>query len=86
MTMTGCQLAACARVRLKHDLVKHLARDFRSHGESAIAKLRTQKPIDYLRLVTAELDSEAAADALRAISQSRVIELPERSDTDGGQQ
>jgi len=86
MTMTVSQLAACARLRLKHDLVKHLARDFRSHGESAIAKLRTQKPIDYLRLVTAELDSEAAAEALEAMSPSRIIELPARSDTDGGQQ
>lgn len=54
---------ATPRTRLNKALTKHLVADFEANGADVIAKIRTSKPIDYVKLVTTILDEEAEADA-----------------------
>jgi hypothetical protein len=52
-----------ARARLKTSITKHLITDFDEHGAEVIARMRKDKPVDYLKMVTAILEAEDASEA-----------------------
>jgi hypothetical protein len=55
--------AAATRAKLSLALTKHLVSDFDEHGAEVIAKMRKEKPVDYVKLVTAILQKEDAGEA-----------------------
>lgn len=67
MAATTGRLTAQTRARLSQALTKHLVSDFTQHGAEVIAKLRTDKPADYLKMVSAALEKEGAAEAAAAV-------------------
>ena len=75
---------AAARARLSDAMTKHLVTDFAAHGGEVIAKLRQEKPVDYVKLVTAILQKEdtggAALDTTYNVIERRIIRPPH---TDG---
>ena len=77
---TGRGVAA-ARLRLGDALTKHVVSDFAANGAEVIAKLRKDKPLEYVKMVQAILEKEdAGAAALNAsynVFERRIIE-PER--------
>jgi hypothetical protein len=56
-----------ARARLNEALAKHLIDDFTEHGAEVIAKLRKNKPADYLKMVTTAFQSEDPPAVPRAL-------------------
>jgi hypothetical protein len=74
--------AAAARSRLSKALTKHLIADFDANGVEVIAKLRKDKPVDYLKMVTAILDKddadEAATTPHHIIVERQIIPPPPR--------
>lgn len=52
-----------ARTRLGQALTNHLVADFSQHGAEVIAKLRMEKPSEYLKMVSAILEKDEAAAA-----------------------
>jgi len=64
MSPTAARTAGAARTRLNKALTKHLVADFDAYGAEAIAKLRKEKPVDYLKLVTAILEKEDGGEAV----------------------
>ena len=60
--------AASARERLNAALADHLIDDFKAHGAEVIAKLRKDKPAEYLKMVTTAFQNQGAVPAVRAPS------------------
>jgi hypothetical protein len=63
MTAKKTMTPAMARSRLGKAMVQHLVADFEANGADVIARIRTSKPVDYVKLVTGILDEEAVTDA-----------------------
>ena len=71
--MSEARRRASARARLNQALTEHLISDFAEHGAEVIARMRKEKPIDYIKMVNAVLHKDEAAEA--ALSTSiKVIE------------
>jgi len=69
-------------VRLGRALGEHISDDFDAHGAEVIAKLRTDKPVEYMKLMTSIL-SGAAKNAPAAPKYDvieRIIVRPEDPD------
>jgi hypothetical protein len=47
-----------ARAKLGEDFLKKLLADFQEHGEDVIAKVRDEKPADYIKVVASILPKE----------------------------
>lgn len=60
MTLSLAEQAARARTRLGRALTKHVVDDFIGHGAEVIAKVRSEKPLDYVKLVQTILEKEDA--------------------------
>ena len=63
MTLSLAEQAARARTRLGQALTKHVVDDFTVHGAEVIAKVRNEKPLDYVKLVHTILEKEDAGAA-----------------------
>ena len=50
------------RVRLGRALGEHMSDDFDAFGAEVIAKLRTDKPVEYMKLMTSILSGAAGKD------------------------
>jgi hypothetical protein len=76
---TGRAVAA-ARLRLGDALTKHVVSDFSANGAEVVAKLRQEKPLDYVKLVQAILEKEdagaAALDATYNVIERRIVQPP----------
>jgi len=59
-------------VRLGRALGEHMSEDFDAFGAEVIAKLRTEKPVEYMKLMTSILSG--AAKEVAAAPQVKVIE------------
>jgi hypothetical protein len=74
--------AAAARLRLGDALTKHVVSDFAANGAEVVAKLRTEKPLEYVKLVQTILEKEdagaAAIDAGYHVIERRIIEAGDR--------
>jgi hypothetical protein len=81
---TGRAVAA-ARLRLGDALTKHVVSDFSANGAEVVAKLRQDKPLEYVKLVQAILEKEdAGAAALNAtynVIERHIIQPPENPDS-----
>lgn len=81
---TGRAVAA-ARLRLGDALTKHVVSDFSANGAEVVAKLRQEKPLEYVKLVQAILEKEdAGAAALNAtynVIERHIIQPPENPDS-----
>jgi len=81
---TGRAVAA-ARLRLGDALTKHVVADFSASGAEVVAKLRKEKPLDYLKLVQVILEKEDAdAAALHPtynVVERRIVYPPAHSDS-----
>jgi hypothetical protein len=82
MTLSLAEQAARARTRLGQALTKHVVDDFTVHGAEVIAKMRNEKPLDYVKLVHTILEKEdagaAAIDAGYNVIERRIIEAGPR--------
>jgi len=82
MTPRTRRAVAAARLRLGDALTKHVVSDFAANGAEVIAKLRTDKPLEYVKMVQAILEKEdAGAAALNAtynVIERRIIEAGPR--------
>ena len=78
MTPPTSRVIAAARQRLGTALTKHVVADFTASGAEVVAKLRKEKPLDYLKLVQAILEKEdadgAAADATYNAIERRIVD------------
>ena len=78
---TGRAVAA-ARLRLGDALTKHVVTDFSACGAEVVAKLRQEKPLEYLKLVQVILEKEnasaAALDAGYNVIERRIIDVGHR--------
>jgi hypothetical protein len=84
MTQRTGRAAAAARVRLSDALTKHVVTDFTTYGAEVVAKLRDEKPLDYVKLVHAILQKEDASDAASGATYNvieRRIVRPENPDS-----
>lgn len=63
MTFSLAEQAARARMRLGQALTKYIVDDFIVHGAEVIAKMRNEKPLDYVKLVRTILEKEDAGAA-----------------------
>ena len=63
MTQRTDRAVAAARLRLGDALTKHVVSDFSANGAEVVAKLRTEKPLEYVKLVQAILEKEDASAA-----------------------
>lgn len=61
--MTTKKVPASPRTRLNRALAKHLIADFEANGSEVVAKIRTSKPLDYVKLVSSVLNEESIDDA-----------------------
>ena len=70
------------RERLGQALGEHVVADFSAFGSEVVAKLRQEKPLDYLKLIQAILDKEdaggAVPDAGYNVIERRIIEAGPR--------
>lgn len=78
--ITGRDTTANARTRLNRELTKHLIADFAAHGAEVIARMRKEKPVDYIKMVNAVLqkgdeDTDAMAGAIRVIERRIVRDV-----------
>ena len=75
---------AQARQRLNNVLANHLIQDFAANGAEVVARLRKDKPVEYLKMVTALLQQQAASEAAQApeynVIERRIVYPPARSD------
>jgi len=80
---TGRAVAA-ARLRLGDALTKHVVSDFAANGAEVVAKLRQEKPLEYVKLVQAVLEKEdagaAAPKATYNVIERRIIHPPGHAD------
>ena len=70
--------------RLGHALSEHVVADFSAHGAEVVAKLRQDKPLDYLKLIQAMLEKENADAALRPtynVIERRIVYPPAHPDS-----
>ena len=78
MTQRTGRAVAAARLRLGDALTKHVVDDFSVNGAEVVAKLRTEKPLDYVKLVQAILEKEdadaAAINAGYNVIERRIID------------
>lgn len=51
------------RLRLNSVLSKHLIADFTDNGSEVIAKLRKEKPVEYMKMVSAVLNADGSEPA-----------------------
>ncbi|WP_116090767.1 hypothetical protein [Sphingomonas crusticola] len=58
MTQKKRAAPASPRTKLRGALTKHLVTDFDAHGAEVIARMRADKPVDYLKMITAMLQQE----------------------------
>ncbi len=83
MKVRVSSMAGIARARLNRAVAKHVAADFDAHGAEVVAKMRKEKPVDYLKMVSAILaeedPSEAEGGANYNIIERRII-MPEPRD------
>ena len=77
-------VAAQARTRLGRAMTQHLVDDFAAHGAEVIAKLRTDKPADYLKMISAVLEKEDAAAEAAAVAYNVVERRILRPTNPGG--
>jgi hypothetical protein len=83
--MAATRTPAQNRAKLSRALTRHLVDDFADHGADVIAKLRIDKPADYLKMVSAVLEREDAAEAAAAVAYNVVERRVLRPvKTDGG--
>ena len=65
------------RARLRRALVNNLILDFEANGTELVAKMRKDKPLDYLKLVNTILDEEdgdgAKLDATYNVIERRIV-------------
>ena len=84
MTQRTGRAVAAARLRLGDALTKHVVSDLAVNGAEVVAKLRKEKPLEYVKLVQAILEKEdAGAAALNAtynVIERRIIHPPEHPD------
>jgi phytoene dehydrogenase-like protein len=66
--MPAGRTQAQIRAKLSKALTKHLVDDFAEHGADVVAKLRVDKPNEYLKMVSAVLEREDAAEAAAAVA------------------
>jgi 2-keto-4-pentenoate hydratase len=73
-----------ARARLNNVLANHLIADFAANGGEVVARLRKDKPVEYLKMVTAILQQQAASETAQApeynVVERRIVYPPARSD------
>ncbi|WP_420137742.1 hypothetical protein [Sphingomonas sp.] len=73
---------ALAHAKLRGALTKHLISDFDAHGAQVIAKMRTDKPVDYLKMITAMLQQEdpndAAAGPTYHVIERQIVQAPDQ--------
>ena len=73
-----------ARQRLNAVMANHLIDDFSANGAEVVARLRKDKPVEYLKMVTAILQQQAASEAAQApeynVIERRIVYPPARSD------
>jgi hypothetical protein len=76
---------AMARQRLNTALANHLIQDFTANGAEVVAKLRKDKPVEYLKMVTTILQQQDAAEAARApeynVIERRIVYPPAHPDS-----
>jgi hypothetical protein len=84
MAVSRSRGAAQARTRLGKAMTQHLVDDFAAHGAEVIAKLRTDKPADYLKMISAVLEKEDAAAEAAAITYNVVERRILRPNEPGG--
>jgi len=65
---------ALARQRLNSVLANHLIQDFAANGAEVVAKLRQDKPVEYMKMVSAILQQQAASEAAQAAPTYNVVE------------
>ena len=61
--MAGPRRREIARERLDQALTEHLVADFAEHGAEVIARMRREKPVDYIKMVNSVLEKQVASDA-----------------------
>jgi len=84
MALSQRRVASQARTRLGQAMTRHLVDDFAAHGAEVIAKLRTDKPADYLKMVSAVLEKEDAAAEAAAVAYNVVERRILRPTNPGG--
>ena len=67
---TGAQ----ARQRLNNVMANHLIQDFSANGAEVVARLRKDKPVEYLKMVTAILQQQQAASEAAQAPEYNAIE------------
>jgi len=74
-----------ARQRLNSVMANHLVADFAAHGEEVVAKLRKEKPAEYMKLVSAILQStspsENPATPPYTVVERQIVRPPAHSDS-----
>lgn len=82
MTQRTRRATAAARLRLGDALTKHVVSDFAANGAEVVAKLRQEKPLDYVKLVQAILEKENAGAAALGptynVIERRIVEAGHR--------
>jgi len=82
MALSLAEQAARARTRLGQALTKHVVDDFTVHGAEVIAKMRNEKPLDYVKLVHTILEKEdagaAATDPGYTVIERQIVEAGPR--------
>jgi len=76
---------AQARQRLNSVLANHLIQDFAANGAEVVARLRKDKPVEYLKMVTTILQQQAASEAAQApeynVIERRIVYPPAHPDS-----
>ena len=74
-----------ARQRLNKVLANHLIQDFAANGAEVIAKLRKDKPVEYMKMVSAILQEQTASEAAQApqynVVERRIVYPPAHPDS-----
>jgi len=76
---------SAARQRLNNVLANHLIQDFAANGAEVVAKLRKDKPVEYMKMVNALLEQQAASEAAQAptynVVERRIVYPPAHPDS-----
>ena len=69
-----------ARARLNEALAMHLINDFTEYGAEVIAKLRRDRPADYLKMVTTAFENDEPPPAPRSMNSRDAETQPARTE------
>jgi hypothetical protein len=82
MTQKKRTIPPSPRTKLRGALTKHLVSDFDAHGADVIAKMRTDKPVDYLKMITAMLQQEDPNDPASGptyhVIERQIVQAPDQ--------